>query len=171
MSSRSTAVSLGSSRARRIGILVLAAFVLALLASYLVPTVAPAGSAASAPVASASIFHPNLVVKNVGKKTLVICHNWNYPKGQWTATSCKGSTTGSLTTNQNSKTKYGWVDTDAVKVYKGYRLKEKRTSGSGRFAKTTYNNVTTCTHRADYYLKVQPGVASSSTRNFYYAKC
>ena len=114
------------------------------------------------------ILHSNLVVKNVGSRKLGICENWNHPDGQWTWGSCSGSPTGTLSKNQNSKTKYGWKDMDGVQVDKGYRLKERVKHTAKGDTYYEYDNVTTCAP-STYWLKVQAKVTRTS-RSFYLKK-
>lgn len=154
---------------KRVGVLALCAALLAALFAVVVPTTAPAGSAVSAPTAQASVI--GLKITNIGSRSLGICKDWRHPSGVWTSSSCSGgSSQGVLYKNQNSKSKYGWSDTDGIRVDKGYRIKEriKYTSKGDTFYR--YVNVTTCTHKATYWLKVQPSV-QRTTRYFYHKKC
>lgn len=57
----------------------------------------------------------DLVIHNISSRYIYICRDWNFPPGQNTATSCPASTsTGYLRPGEDSRTKYGWSDTDGL---------------------------------------------------------
>lgn len=55
----------------------------------------------------------DLVIHNVGTSGLSICKDWNLPDDQVVSDYCP-STIGLLNPSQDSKSKYGWADTDGV---------------------------------------------------------
>lgn len=131
------------------------ALMLALLAGVFgVQLASPSGSVTAPQQASAGVL--DLVVANKKhptdadkyNKVLNICKDWNYPKGVWKARTCKDSETGTLLNGQNSKTKYGWADTDAVYIPGKYKL---MLSVAGPDIAVQYNN-----DSSGYYYKFQP---------------
>lgn len=67
--------------------------------------------------APASAAVNDLVVVNGGARTLTVC------KSASSSTACAGAT-GTLSAGQNSKTKYGWADTDMIQLPKGCTLSQ-----------------------------------------------
>lgn len=57
----------------------------------------------------------DLVIHNVGTSSISICRVWALPSSQVVSSRCP-STIGLLNPGQDSKTKYGWNDTDGVFV-------------------------------------------------------
>jgi hypothetical protein len=86
----------------------------------------------------------NLVIRNLGSRYVYVCRDWHFPSGQTTASTCP-SATGYLRRGEDSKTKYGWADTDGIFIPSYVRV----------FAdgKQLYPCVT-----KSLWLKVSPGV-------------
>ena len=97
---------------------------------------AVAGLAALAPATPASAALNDLVVKNDGARSFGIC------RSAASDTTCSGPT-GTLASGENSKSKYGWSDTDMIQLAGGCTLHKHTYLGAGQHGWQLYAVATT----------------------------
>lgn len=112
-------------------------------------TVEDDSTAPDPPCDTCGISH-DLRVKNStkGNRLFGICKSWAYfQNGETWSEVCPDSPIGTLSVGQNSLTKYGWADTDAIMVTRGYELREDVVGVDPKIAGC---------HDETYYKKVSP---------------